>query len=300
MIQSLILSLACFAAAAQPVPEYGVLLLAHGGNAEWNAEVSAIAKEAAGGAPVSIAFGMADADAIQKAASELEARSCRKIVAVPLFVNSASEVMEQTRYVLGISEKPSEVLRDALHGMAGHHGGHAMGPLNRRVRSRAPVILTPALDDHPLVAETLLARAKALSRAPSREIVLLVGHGPVDEAAEKAWTRTMTALAAAVRERGGFKAVVGRTLRDDAPKPVRDKAVAALRETVSKAALEGKVLVVPYLVARGGIEAKVKEALRGLSYAWDGRTICPHPNVSRWVLEMAAAGAKKEDMRRFR
>lgn len=282
-----------------PRPDYGILLLAHGGAPEWNAQVSAIAESLDAKVPTAVSLGMADAEAMQQGVAALEKRRCRKIVVVPLFINSSSEVMQQTRYALGIDEKPSEVMRLALE-HAGHaHGGHhAMFSL-KRVKSRTPLAITPALDDHPIVAEVLYERAKGLSRSASGETVVLVGHGPVDDDSNKVWLRTIRSLAESIKERGRFKAVVGVTLRDDAPKSVRDAAVAALRDTVSRAAIDSKVIVVPYLIARGGIEEKVAAALKGLSYAWDGKTICPHPKIVQWVAQTAAAGAKLEDMRRF-
>lgn len=272
--------------------------MAHGGNPEWNAQVASLREQLKPQVPVEVALGMADPSEIQQAVDKLKARNPSKIVAVPLFVNSASEVMEQTRYVLGIAEKPSEVMRTAAAALRHAHGPHSMFS-EKRVAVKEPLVLTAALDDHPIVQEILLERARALSREPYREVVVLVGHGPVDERANKAWSLTMGRLAGAVREKGKFKAVLAATLRDDASPEVRAKAVASLREMVSAAGRAGGVLVVPCLIARGGIEGKVKEALRGLDYAWDGRTILPHPGIARWIAESAAAGAKKDDMRRY-
>lgn len=284
----------------KPAPPYGILLLAHGGNEDWNKEISSFRDSLKPKVPLEVAFGMADPDAIQAAVDRLELSAPAKIVAVPLFINSASEVLEQTRYVLGLSEKPSEVMRAAAAAMAGHgHHGHMMFSL-KRVKVKRPLTLAPALDAHPLIAEVLWERAKKLSRNPAAETVVLVGHGPVDDKANAVWIKTMRQLEQSVKERGKFKTVMGATLRDDAPKAVRAKAVAALRELVRRAGLSGKVLVVPYLIAQGGIEQKIVDGLKGLTYVWDGNTLCPHPNVARWISESAALGAKREDMRRFK
>lgn len=289
--------LAAVSLEAAPRNSYGLLLLAHGGDASWNGEIMALRDRLRKEIPAEVALGMADADAIQKALDRLDVGSPAKIVAVPLFVHSDSEVMDQTRFVLGISERPSEVFRLA---MAAHpHGGHISGPA-RRVKSRKPLTMTKALDDHPLVAEILLERAKALSQEPQRETVVVVGHGPVDSAANVSWLRTMKGLSAWVKAKGGFKSAVSATLRDDAPAAVRAQAVKELRELVNRASMDGRVLVIPHLIARGGIEKKIADALAGLRYSWAAETLMPHKNVDRWVLESAALGAKKDDMRRFR
>ncbi len=289
----LLLAAAAWGALAARAP-YGVLLLAHGGDESWNREVAALRDSLAAGLPIEAAFGMADPNAIESALRRLEAASPLKIVAVPLFVNSSSEVLDQTRYVLGLAQKPSETMTRAARA----HPGHAMPP-SRRVASKLPLVMTSALDDHPLVAEVLSQRAKALSQTPVRETVILVGHGPVDDRAVKDWKRVLRSLGEGVRRSGGFRDVRGALLRDDAEPRVRERAVRELRELVRRSAAGGRAIVVPVLVARGGIEGKVASALEGLPYAWDGRTLLPHPNIEAWVRDTAAWGARREDMRRF-
>jgi len=283
---------------------YGILLLAHGGDPSWNREIMKIRSALEAETPAEAAFGMADAREIQAAVKRLEARRVSKIVAVPLFVNSRSEVMDQTRYVLGLSLKPSEILRDALSGLSHQDacqpqacGAHHHSFSLERVRSSLPLVLTPALDGHPLVAEILLERARALSREPGRETVILVGHGPVDEEANREWLTTMKSLAGVVRARGGFGAVLAATIRDDSPQEVKAAAAQALRRMVREGV--GRVLVVPHLIARGGIERHILAILEGLTYSWDGRTLCPHPNMALWAAQAAAEGARREDMKRF-
>jgi len=112
--------------------------------------------------------------------------------------------------------------------------------------------MTKALDDHPLVAEILVERARALSRDPSLEALVLVAHGPVEEADDRRWLEAMGSLGDQVRRTLPFREVRTATLRDDAPPPVRKKAVRALRREVRRLSREGGVLVVPLLVARGG------------------------------------------------
>lgn len=258
----------------------GLLLLAHGGNRDWNREVAKVRDGLEASAPTEVALGMADPKTIQAAIDKLEKSGVKKIVVVPLFVNSSSEVLEQTRYVLGLREKPSEVMRRAAEHMPKSHRGHHMFSLER-AKTSLPVSMTPALDDHPLVAEILAERARRLSMEPSEETVVLVAHGPVDEAAMSGWDAAMTSLAGRLT---GFKEVAYVSLRDDAPPPVRAAAVQRLRALVES---RNNVIIVPLLMARGGIEKKIPAALKGLKYRWDGKTLMPHPNIERWVKEVA-------------
>jgi sirohydrochlorin ferrochelatase len=301
MIAKLLFSLWLPAAAAANT-SYGILLLAHGGNDEWNQEVAKIAKTLSARAPTEVALGMADAPAMQAAADKLAAAGAEKIVAVPLFVNSASEVMDQTRYALGINKKPSEVLRQALARLphSAMPPGHHMTFSEARVKTKLPVVMTEALDGDDAVAEVLTDRARALSRDILHETVVVVGHGPVDDKANAAWLKTMQALADEVRKRSAFKAAAAATIRDDSPAPVKAKAAAGLQKIVDDADKDGgRAIVVPLLIARGGIEEHIKAILKGHAAAFDGKTLCPHPAIARWAAEVAAKGAKMDNMRKF-
>ena len=292
---------ALLAAPAAATP-YGILLLAHGGAPEWNRTVAGIAGGLDKQAPTETAFGMADPAAIQSAVDRLQRRGAQQIVAVPLFIHSRSEVMDQTRYVLGLREKPSEVLRDALAAMtramppehAAHMGmGHRMSFSTERAKVSVPVTLAPALDASEIVSGVLWRRALSLSREPARETVILVGHGPVDPRADEAWLATMRLHAERVRRVGGFAAAEAVTIHDDAPPDVKRAALERLRDSVRRASENGgRAIVLPYLIARGGIEDHITGALSGLSYAWDGRALCPDPAIERWAAETAETTAR--------
>ena len=184
---SLALLLLCAPLRAATAP-YGILLLAHGGDASWNREIEILRARVDKQVPTETALGMADTKSLQAAVDILEKRGVARIIAVPLFVQSRSEVLDQTRYALGLAQKPSEAFRAGLALMprthAGHSGHvHAMSFSLERVKARAPIAMSRALDDHELVARILNKRAKALSQDASKESVVLVAHGPVDDAA---------------------------------------------------------------------------------------------------------------------
>ncbi len=271
---------------------YGIILMAHGGSASWNREIEALRARVDARAPTETALGMADPAALQAAVDRLERRGVARIVAVPLFVQSRSEVLDQTRYALGLTDKSSEVLKRAYERMgAAHsaHGAHRHEFSQTRVKAREPIVMASGLDDHPLVSRILMERAKALSRNPASETVVLVAHGPVDDAAMPSWRNSMTSLCGALAG-GGFRKCSFSLLRDDAAPEVRAAAVAELRAKVARAKTrKGRAIVVPVLIARGGIEEKIAKDLRGLDYAWDGRTLMPHEGFDAWVLERAAA-----------
>lgn len=280
--------LAARPAAAGP----GVLLLAHGGRAEWNARVTELAAQVDREMPTETAFGMATRANIQAAVDRLAARGVTEIVAVPLFVSSWSSVITSSEYLLGLrADAPAALARYAKmdHGQQGAHGADADGTVP--IKALVPVRMTPALNDHPIVADILARRARAISRSPTQEAVVIVAHGPNEEDDNRRWLTDMGSLTKRVAALEPFAAVECLTLRDDAPRPVRDQATADLRALVERHTRDGRrVLIVPLLISFGGIERGLYERLDGLSYTMAEAALMPDSRLVAWVLAVARAG----------
>lgn len=298
-------------ASAQPTST-GILLLAHGGKPEWNDRVTALAKAVDADQPIEVAFGMATRANIQAAVDRLVARRVSRIVAVPLFVSSHSSVVTSTEYLLGLrTDMPKDLAMFAKmsHGPHGHgaapaapaggaHAGHGAAPAapaasaengTTPVVSPVPITMTAALDAHPLVADIVTARAQALSTEPAKEVVVMVAHGPVSAEDNARWLTNMATIATRVKTTAPFDAVEYLTVRDDAPKPIRDKATAELRGLVERHVASGhRVLIVPVLLSFGGIEQGLRTRLDGLTYAMADRGLMPDERIERWVRAMAA------------
>jgi len=225
----------------------GILHLAHAGSPPWNAQIEALRVAVSSREPAALALGMADPGALQAGVDALEAAGVTRIAVVPLFVNSRSEVMDQTRYALGLTDKPSEVMRAAAERMKGmkmppgmaHHHMNMFSLKQARLKAGTSVVLASALDDAPFVSRVLLERAKALSREPAKETVVLVAHGPVDDAAVASWDKDLAAHAERIVKEGGFRAARTALRRDDAAPDVRGRAVASLRRRIESARKDG-------------------------------------------------------------
>lgn len=265
------------AASTAQAEQVGVLILAHGGTSRWNQAVQDTVAAAGLTDPTQIAFGMGmhpeEGEQLQQAVDALERAGVSRIIAVPLLISSASEVMRQYQYLLG--------LRD--HGPWEAHV--------RPVTHRVPIVLTQPLDDDPVVADVLVERAAALSRNPSEETVVLIAHGPTSEDDNAHWLAAMERLAAAVRTAGHFRAVLSVTMRDDAPEPVQAEATRRMRELIERENRLGRTLVVPLLLASGGVEAKIPQRLQGLSFAYTGQALLPHPKLAQWIAGRVRAAA---------
>jgi sirohydrochlorin cobaltochelatase len=276
--------------------ETGILLLAHGGSADWNARVNDLVAQVNTRKPTDVAFGMATRATIQAAIDRLVARGVTDIVAVPLFISSWSSIVTSTEYLLGVrAEAPIALaafakMNHAQPGSTGAsaHDGHGATDGTTPVKSPVPIRMTPALNDHPIVADILATRARAISRMPAEEALLIVAHGPNEDEDNRRWLADMTSLANRVRSAESFSSIDYLTLRDDAPKPVRDQATAELRDVVAKRTQDGRrVLIVPLLVSFGGIDRGLRERLQGLTYTMADAGLVPDDRLVTWVLAMA-------------
>jgi outer membrane receptor for ferrienterochelin and colicins len=280
---------------AQERAKTGILLLAHGGSPTWNDQVERIAATVRGTYPVEVAFGMARKANIAAAIERLRAQNVSAIAAVPLFVSSHSSVVTSTAYLLGLrADAPADLQAFAHmnHGGA-HAGAHATtadADPTKPIASPVPIRMTAALDDHPLVADILADRARAVSHDPAHEVLILVAHGPNDDAENARWIENMRHLAARMPPpaAGAFARIETLTVRDDADDAVRNRATADLRASVERARADGhRALVVPLLLSFGGIENGIRKRLDGLDYAMSDQALLPDPRIARWIIESA-------------
>ncbi len=279
----------------------GVLLLAHGGRlSSWNDEVNRIAAVVNKSYPTEVAFGMATKANIQAATDRLSARSVSRIVAVPLFISSYSSVITSTEWLLGLrAEMPPDykMFAKMSHGHgehAGHHGSPTTeGPLTP-LELKVPVTMTTAINRHAIAADILADRARAISKDPAKEVVILVAHGPNPEDDNLKWLADLSALTELLKPRTSYARIEYLTVRDDASEEVRAKAKAELRGFVEKAVSEGKrALVVPVLLSYGGIELGIKKRLEGLEYTMATQGLLPDPRLADWVIESVRTATAK-------
>ncbi len=274
----------------------GVLVLAHGGQPQWNARVLEVVKRVDQQQPAEVAFGMATRANIQSAIDKLTARGVTEIIAVPLFVSSHSSVITSTEYLLGLrTDAPKDLAIFAKMNHASHgapaaedhsmHGAPAADPTSP-VKTTAKIRMTAAFNRHPVIGAIAADRAKSISKTPETESVILVAHGPVPEDDNRKWLEDMAVLAEHVRKAAPFANVDYMTVRDDAGPPIRDEATKQLREKVEAQRAAGRrVLIVPHLMSFGGIEKGLLKRLEGLDYTMTTQGLMPDDRVVDWVLQ---------------
>jgi sirohydrochlorin ferrochelatase len=272
---------------------YGVLLLGEGGDLNWKSTVESIRQGlSAKGLPMEFAQGPADAKEIQKAVTLLESRGVKKIVVVPLCLSSYSDNMDENRYLFGIREKQPAAYLSALHSM----GARAQ----ERVKVKVPIAMTKALDDSQALVDILASRAKAQSREPASEALMLVGQAPTAKEGLQDWSSTVSALAEKVRQKAGFKRASSAALSENGNQRARNEAEAEVHKAVIDLHRQGTVIVVPLELSRGVVHIRLPRVLDGVFARYDGKPILPDPQIAKWVADSAEAGAKLPDMRLFK
>lgn len=298
-------------------PKRGILIMAHGGDPEWNRDVEAVVEPLRCKYPTEVAFGMAQTSSIRESVRKLEEKGVREIAVVRMFVSGDSFV-PATEYILGLRDVPPldplasrgnehikpepapalatahDVSLGASQGIhaehAGHgaptdaHAGHCMEP-PQPIQSRSKFSLSyEGVGESPLIDEILHDRVKSLSIDPAQESILILAHGPGDDAENERWLANMNRRVQQLNEAGPFRAIHCETLREDWPDR-RQAAERRIRDFVERAGQGGgRCLVVPFRVAGFG---PYKEVLAGLNYVADERGFCPHPNMTKWVEQTA-------------
>lgn len=253
--------------------------MAHGGQPGWNQAVTEALAPVDRDYPTEIAFGMADAQSLQAGVDRLAARGVGRIAVVRLFI-SGDSWYQRTAQMLGLQPGAPVRPQPAAHA---EHAGHSMAFWRLQTDARF-VMSRPGLAEAEGMGAVLADRARALSKTPASEDVLILAHGPGDDAENQRWLQMISARADSVRHALPFRRVEVATLREDWPDK-RAAAEAGVRAFVQRANAEGgHAIVIPFRVQGFGPYAKV---LDGLTYVSDGEGLVPSTQVTQWVREQA-------------
>jgi sirohydrochlorin ferrochelatase len=241
---------------------YGVLVISHGSrDADWvnlvDEAVAAVSLPAE--VPVYAAYlELVQGRLIQDGITHLEAQGVTDIIVIPLFVSSGSTHIDEICYSLGVISEP-KLETD-------------MTPFSIQAR----IHFTSPIDDDPVIAEIVYDKIKGLSEDPSHEVVLLVGHGSVEEGFHHQWLRGLEKLAERIKALGGFdEADVAMLLPDQ----VKDKMIGWKKQRPGHA-----IVVAPLFLSEGYFTRQViPSRLEGMEYRYNGLALLPSPLISRWM-----------------
>lgn len=292
-------------------PAYGVLILAYGVGGSWRKDLGALRTQIKGHAVESVEpmEGTPDTVGVQRALDRLVNQHVGKVVAVPLATISESPAVDGARHLFGIREEPVSDRPDAREKemQAPHAAGKSALPSQsdgrraKRLNSRVPLVLTATIDRSPVLAAILADRAKALSRDPERDSVILVGMGPRSDQALKTWMTSASAVAEEVRKKGGFREAAAVAVRTGVRAGQQDKDRETLRETFRAMTKQGgTVIVVPLAPDGSRIEKLFKRDIGFAAYRWDGKGLLGDRRLLDWVAATAEAASSLPDVRTYK
>lgn len=256
--------------------QVGVLVMAHGGSAAWNAAVEGAIAPLKEEVPTEIAFGMARRETLQEAMDRLTEVGVGRVAVVRLFL-SGSSFLHRTEFLLGVREDPPT--------QSPQRSGSTTAGTPEQIWRRADVAIDPTgLSETPEVGSILRQRVESLSRTPAFESVLLLAHGLSTEEANRMLMRRIDGLADSIRSLGSFREVRVETLREDWPE-ARARAERRIRAWVLRASEDdGRVIVIPVRLFGFG---RYRGVLAGFEYIADEKGLLPHPIIVEWVRDRA-------------
>ena len=268
----------------------GLLVVAHGADAEWNGQVrETVAQVRWTAGPTAVAFLMgpeAESAGWTRGVEQLVAQGARAIVVVPLMVSSHGSHYRQIRFYAGkLDQLPPEL---EPH----DHGPDGPPPV--------PMVVTPALDAAPELQEAVATRWSGLEPRLRSAPLVLLGHGPTEDRDALRWIAAFETALARVRALGHRHESRPALMRDDAPPPERARAIGQMRDTVAALAARSgdSVTVMTILIARGRMtRARIPRDLDGLPVRYAPMGLTPLPAIARWIERVAWKAATHAEAR---
>ncbi|WP_379136695.1 sirohydrochlorin chelatase [Paenibacillus sp. sgz500958] len=272
----------------------GILIISHGSRDDaWvrNVEEAVSGLSLREEVPVAVSFlELVEGRLIQDGIDMLEHAGVTDILVIPLFVSSGSTHVDEIEYALGAKPEPERETDLELFNV------------KARVHYGYPV------DDDPDIALMLWDKIRGCSTEPSREVLLLVGHGSVHDGFRQRWQAGISSLAARVREVSGTRSSNEGIAGEPAGEVIKAEGVAladyallnpdSLRSKVEYWGGQGyTVLLAPLFLSEGYFtKVVIPKKLQGLDYRYSGETLLPHPLLRHWV--ETQAGLLLEKVRR--
>lgn len=291
---------------------FGVLLYSSAGGGDWRKLTGDLRNVLEPKIPFETLSGSADRRGVQRALDRLQAAKVRKIVVIPLQLRTRNDDADQLQYLLGLSKFPSKAFMT---------GWRMSGRVIPRAKAKVPIVMGKGLDDDPVVADILLVRAKAMSRDPKKESVVLVAQAGAEEE-DESLKSLLQGHAKRLAEKGGFHSVRAEVLpsknartrgqREESGHPelrLGEKTERIFQARTPMERLKARlralsrrthVLVLPFLLERDGSERLLRKNLDNIFFRWKGEALMPHDGLVRWVHDQIEATRKLENMVRFK
>jgi sirohydrochlorin ferrochelatase len=251
----------------QTTGDTGVLVLAHGFHGEGFEQFKNTFKATTNRYPTTYGFGLAvmDSSHLQAATDSLQDSGVKRIVLMPASTAANSSMVRQWQYAFGMIAEPSFL--DIP-----------------RVVSDAGFVWAPSPVPHPIIGEILRDHAKAFSREPANEFLVIIGHGPSDPADNTLELVVLDKHAAMIKREVGFADVRVGNVQDDSPEEERAANVTRIRGWISEAKAHGQdVIVITTVLTAAGVLQKLQKDVEDLGVRFNPTGVMTHPRFSDWL-----------------
>lgn len=212
---------------------------------------------------------------IQDGIDRMLAAGVTHLLALPLFVSLGSTHVDEIGWALGAYPEPKTDTE-----------------LERYDTSSLRLTYGEPMDDDPELVDVVLDRLKEMSIQPSRESVLLVGHGSDRGVFQEAWERGFRSVAEQVLAQGGYGSCSAALLL---PNQVDERLNA-----IQISHPDHEVLVVGLFLSEGYftkevVPRRLRSSDRDSVVKYTGRALMPHPKVTSWVVRQALEWLERSD-----
>ncbi len=248
--------------------DIGVLILTHGAGENSDRMMARALRPIASRYPTAVGFGMAmmQSSQLQSAVDDLTERGATRIVLVPNGTTTPyNSLTRQWKYIFDLAAEATYLEVPQVHSAATFH-------------------MTEHFADSQLITDILTDYIKEVSKNPANEMIMLIGHGPEDNADNEQDLKILTTHAERIRAENKFAQVKIANLQDDALAPIRKSNVKRIRRWIKKAQDAGQdVIVVAIAAASHGVQAHIRNDLHGLDYTFAAKGLSEHPKYVKWM-----------------
>ncbi len=256
----------------------GVVAISHGAPVKtWNNKVIKLVSSVNSPYPVETAFFDYDEErTLGKSIKRLQDKGANEILVIHLSPSSYSLHHDEIKYRVGLRKD------------MGFYTKIIGPPLKVDAKK---IIVSPCMDEHPLMVDVLTDYAKELSQDPAKESLVLIGHGPVEELPNIMWEGQLKRIGRQIKERLPFREVFSMTLRNDSADLIRDHITETLREKVKSLSTQGKVIVVFYVLGPMMVQMETKRILRKIpNLVISKKGVASHPKAVKWIEDIISKG----------
>jgi len=253
--------------------DIGVLILSHGVGENSDRMLIEALEPISSQKPTAVGFGMAmmKSSQLQSSVDDLTERGAQKIVIVPNGTTTPYNTLtRQWKYIFDLGEEATYL--DVP-----------------KVTSEASFHMTDHFGDSQLITDILYDHVKEVSKNPANEFVMIIGHGPEDDADNVPDLEILSVHVDRIKAKNEFVDVKIWNLQDDAIPPVRKSNVKKIRRWMKKANDQGQdVIVVAIAAASHGVQTHIRQDLRGLDYTFADKGMSEHPKYLEWMESVIA------------